>query len=75
MAFMLNLAGNGQRKNIAMLDSDDDENSSVNSSATIISDRMSMLETEEVQLDKKCVLEQALDDLYEKRFAIYFFLS
>lgn len=75
MAFMLNLAGNGQRKNIVMLDSDDDENSSVNSSATIISDSMSMLETQEVQLDKKCVLEQALDDLYEKRFAIYFFLS
>ncbi|KAJ9166326.1 hypothetical protein P3X46_021100 [Hevea brasiliensis] len=58
---------NAQRKNIAMLDTDDDDNSSVSSSSTIKSDRMSVLGTEEVQLDKDSLLEQALDALYEKR--------
>ncbi|XP_021662837.2 uncharacterized protein LOC110651748 isoform X2 [Hevea brasiliensis] len=58
---------NAQRKNIAMLDSDDDDNSSVSSSSTIKSDRLSVLGTKEVQLDKDSLLEQALDALYEKR--------
>lgn len=58
---------NTQRKNIVMLDTDDDDNSSVSSSSTMKSDRTSVLGTEEVQLDKDSLLEQALDALYEKR--------
>lgn len=61
------MAGNSQRKNAAMLDSDDD-NSSVSSSSTTRSDRLSVLGTEEVQLDKDSLLEQALDALFEKRY-------
>ncbi|KAL9386047.1 hypothetical protein Peur_023057 [Populus x canadensis] len=57
---------NNQRKNKAMLDSDD-ENSSVSSSSTARSDLMSVSGTDEVQVDKDSLLEQALDALYEKR--------
>ncbi|EEF52291.1 interferon-related developmental regulator 1 [Ricinus communis] len=60
---------NAQRKNIAMLDTDDDDNSSVSSSSTMKSDRASVLGTEEVQVDKDSLLDQALDALYEKRGA------
>ncbi|XP_062101206.1 uncharacterized protein LOC133807080 isoform X2 [Humulus lupulus] len=49
-----------------MLDTDDD-NSSVSSSSTIRSDRFSVMEAEEMQLDKDSLLDQALDALYEKR--------
>ena len=66
---MLICAGNNQRKNIAMLDSDD-ENSSVSSSSTARSDLMSVSGTDEVQVDKDSLLEQALDALYEKRFVL-----
>ena len=62
-------AGNKQRKNIAMLDTDD-ENSSVSSSSTARSDLMSVSGTDEVQVDKDSLLEQALDALYEKRFVL-----
>ncbi|KAI6689108.1 hypothetical protein NL676_025936 [Syzygium grande] len=55
-----------QRKHATMLDSDDD-NSSVSSSSTARSDRMSVSANEEVQLDKDSLLDQALDALYEKR--------
>ncbi|CAK7347437.1 unnamed protein product [Dovyalis caffra] len=55
-----------QRKNIAMLDSDDD-NSSVSSSSTARSDLLSVSGTDEVQVDRDSLLEQALDALYEKR--------
>ncbi|KAJ6337766.1 hypothetical protein OIU76_007447 [Salix suchowensis] len=55
-----------QRKNVAMLDSDDD-NSSVGSSSTARSDLMSVSGTDDVQVDKDSLLEQALDALYEKR--------
>lgn len=58
-----------------MLDTDDDDNSSVSSSSTMKSDRTSVLGTEEVQLDKDSLLEQALDALYEKRLANYYFWS
>uniref|UniRef100_A0A2P2M9X6 Interferon-related developmental regulator N-terminal domain-containing protein n=1 Tax=Rhizophora mucronata TaxID=61149 RepID=A0A2P2M9X6_RHIMU len=57
---------NAQRKNAALLDSDED-NSSVSSSSTVQSDRLSVLGTEEVQLDRDSLLEQALDALFEKR--------
>ncbi|KAL5777608.1 hypothetical protein ACOSP7_010534 [Xanthoceras sorbifolium] len=57
---------NTQRKNAAMLDSDDD-NSSVSSSSTMRSDFMSVSGTEEVQIEKDSLLDQALDALYEKR--------
>lgn len=63
----LQLTGKSQRKNAAMLESDDD-NSSVSSSSTTRSDRVPVLGTEEVQLDKDSLLEQALDALYEKRY-------
>lgn len=49
-----------------MYDSDDD-NSSVSSSSTIRSDRVSVLGTEEMQIDKDSLLDQALDALFEKR--------
>ena len=66
---LLICAGNNQRKNKAMLDSDD-ENSSVSSSSTARSDLMSVSGTDEVQVDKDSLLEQALDALYEKRFVL-----
>ncbi|KAL5559164.1 hypothetical protein UlMin_035375 [Ulmus minor] len=59
---------NSQRKNAAMMDRDsDDDNSSVSSSSTIRSDRMSVAAIEEPQLDKDSLLDQALEALYEKR--------
>lgn len=64
---LLRLTGNSLRKNAAMLESDDD-NSSVSSSSTSRSDRVPVLGTEEVQIDKDSLLEQALDALYEKRY-------
>ena len=60
-------AGKSQRKNVAMLDSDED-NSSVSSSSTARSDLMSVYGADDVQVDKDSLLEQALDALYEKRF-------
>ncbi|KAL7597133.1 hypothetical protein Lser_V15G31249 [Lactuca serriola] len=54
-----------QRKNAAMLDSDDTD--SVSSSSTIRSDQMLGNGGEEVQIDKESVLDQSLDALYEKR--------
>lgn len=54
-----------------MLESDDD-NSSVSSSSTMRSDQVSVLGTEEVQVDRDSLLEQALDALFEKRY--YFLL-
>ncbi|KAI3491366.1 hypothetical protein L1887_44293 [Cichorium endivia] len=55
-----------QRKNAAMLDSDDTD--SVSSSSTVRSD-IAVLGTgvQELQLDKESVLDQSLDALYEKR--------
>lgn len=47
-----------------MLDSEDD-NSSVSSCTSMRSDNV--LATEEVQLDKDTLLDQAVDALYEKR--------
>jgi len=57
-----------------MLDSSDD-NSSVSSSSTVRSDLMSVSGSDDVQVDKDSLLEQALDALYEKRFVsgIYLF--
>ncbi|KAG7037765.1 Interferon-related developmental regulator 1 [Cucurbita argyrosperma subsp. argyrosperma] len=54
-----------QRKNSLAVDSDDD--SSVSSSSTMRSDRMSVVGVEDFQFDKDTLLDQALDDLYEKR--------
>ncbi|XAR61961.1 hypothetical protein NMG60_11016521 [Bertholletia excelsa] len=53
-----------QRKNAAMLDTDDSD--SVSSSSTVRSDNM-LTSGEEVQLDKESILDQCLDALYEKR--------
>lgn len=59
---------NSQRKNAAMLDSDEfDDSSSVSSSSTSRSDRMSVMGNEEMQVDKDSLLDQALEALYEKR--------
>ncbi|MFQ6628713.1 hypothetical protein Gotur_007068 [Gossypium turneri] len=49
-----------------MIDSDDD-NSSVSSSSTMRSARMSVSGTEEVELNKDSLLDEAVDNLYEKR--------
>ena len=57
--------GRNQRKNAAMLDSDDTD--SVSSSSTIRSDQMLGNGGEELQIDKESVLDQSLDALYEKR--------
>lgn len=54
-----------QRKNAAMLDSDDTD--SVSSSSTIRSDFVMGSAVEDVQLDKESVLDQSLDALFEKR--------
>ncbi|CAI9282017.1 unnamed protein product [Lactuca saligna] len=54
-----------QRKNAAMLDSDDTD--SVSSSSTVPSDYVLGNGVPEVQLDKESVLDQSLDALYEKR--------
>ncbi|KAE8670213.1 activating signal cointegrator 1 complex subunit 2-like isoform X1 [Hibiscus syriacus] len=56
-----------QRKNMAMLDSDDDSCNSISSSSTMRSDRMSVSGTEEVELNKDSLLDEAVDALYEKR--------
>uniref|UniRef100_A0A5B6ZTI5 Interferon-related developmental regulator 1 n=1 Tax=Davidia involucrata TaxID=16924 RepID=A0A5B6ZTI5_DAVIN len=56
---------NSQRKNAAMLDSDDDD--SISSTSTVRSDLMLVSGAEEVQLDKETLLDQCLDALYEKR--------
>ncbi|XP_054817313.1 uncharacterized protein LOC129317028 [Prosopis cineraria] len=57
---------NSQRKNAAVMDSDD-ESSSVSSSSTVRSDRMSVSGTEEVHVDQDTLLDKALDALDEKR--------
>lgn len=54
-----------QRKNAAMLDSD--ETSSVSSSSSTAQSDMLMYSGEEVQIDKETFLDQCLDSLYEKR--------
>lgn len=56
---------NSQRKNVAMLDSDDTD--SVSSSSTVRSDLMSISGTDEVEVEKDTLLDQALEALYEKR--------
>lgn len=58
-------AGSSQRKTAAMLDSDDTD--SVSSSSTIPSDFVIPFAMEDVQLNKESVLDQSLDDLFEKR--------
>lgn len=50
-----------------MMDSDD-ETSSVSSSSTVRSDRMSVSGTEEVNVDQDSLLDKALDALDEKRY-------
>jgi len=54
-----------QRRNAAMLDSDDTD--SVSSSSTVGTENMLVSGTEEVQLDKESLLDQCIDALYEKR--------
>ncbi|KAM3688458.1 uncharacterized protein LOC142613758 [Castanea sativa] len=56
-----------QKKKTAVLDSDEDDNSSVSSTSTMRSDKMSVLGTEEVQINKDNLLDLYLDALYEKR--------
>lgn len=65
--FCLVLTGKTQRKNSPTVDSDDD--SSVSSSSTMRSDRMSVVGIEDFQFDKDTLLDQALDALYEKRYS------
>lgn len=45
----------------------EDDNSSVSSSSTTRSDRVSVLGTEDMPIDKDSLLDQALDALFEKR--------
>ncbi|GMP45488.1 hypothetical protein CsSME_00013997 [Camellia sinensis var. sinensis] len=54
-----------QRKNSAMLDTDDSD--SVSSSSTVRSDNMAVSGAEEVQLGSESLLDRCIDDLYEKR--------
>ena len=65
MVWLTDFAGSSQRKNAAMLDSDDTD--SVSSSSTILSDLVVGTAVQEVQLHKESVLDQSLDALYEKR--------
>ncbi|KAK8298821.1 hypothetical protein V6Z11_D05G282000 [Gossypium hirsutum] len=55
-----------QRKNMAILDSNDD-NSSVTSSSIVCSDQMSVFGTEEVEFNKESLVDEAIDALFEKR--------
>ncbi|XP_039039060.1 interferon-related developmental regulator 1-like [Hibiscus syriacus] len=55
-----------QRKNSAMLDSDDD-NCNVISSSSVRSDQMSLSGTEEAVFYKDSLLDEAVDALFEKR--------
>ncbi|CAK9182842.1 unnamed protein product [Ilex paraguariensis] len=57
---------NSQRKNAAILDSDDTD--SVSSSSTFRSDNVLVSGAEDVQLEKESILDQCLDALYEKRY-------
>lgn len=68
------MAGNNQRKNAAMLDSDDD-NSSVSSTSTMRSDLISVSGNDEMQVEKDSLLDQALDALFEKRYSFYHFVQ
>ncbi|KAI8550076.1 hypothetical protein RHMOL_Rhmol06G0076000 [Rhododendron molle] len=54
-----------QRRNAAMLDTDDTD--SVSSSSTVGTENMLVSGMEDVQLDKDSLLDQSLDALYEKR--------
>ncbi|CAL5383846.1 unnamed protein product [Camellia sinensis] len=58
-------SGSSQRKNSAMLDTDDSD--SVSSSSTVRSDNMVVSGAEEVQLASESLLDRCIDDLYEKR--------
>lgn len=62
---LLDSAGSSQRRNAAMLDTDDTD--SMSSSSTVGTDNMLVSGMEEVQLDKDSLLDQSLDALYEKR--------
>lgn len=68
--FIYFFVGNSQRKNAAMLDSDDTD--SVSSSSTVPSDYVIGSAVEDVQLDKESVLDQSLDALFEKRYLLCF---
>lgn len=65
MGDYLKIVGSSQKKNAAILDSDDTD--SVSSSSTVRSDNMGVSGTEEVQFDRETFLDQRLDALYEKR--------
>lgn len=58
--------GSSQKKNAALLDSDDTASVS-SSSSTMRSDSMVLSGVEEVQVDRESFLDQCLDALYEKR--------
>ncbi|GKA84183.1 putative heat shock protein 70 family protein [Tanacetum coccineum] len=59
------MASRTQRKNAAMLDSDDTD--SLSSSSTIPSDQMLANSVEELQIDTESELDQNLEALFEKR--------
>jgi hypothetical protein len=56
---------NSQRKGAAILDSDDTD--SVSSTSTVPSESVQASNAEEILLDKDSVLDQCLDELFEKR--------
>ena len=61
--------GSSQRKNVAAtLDSSDTDSAS--STSTLRSDPMLLSGGFDLQLEKDSVLDQALDDLYEKRYSL-----
>lgn len=60
------LLGGSQKKNVTMLDSDDTDSVSSSLSSMHLED-MAESGTEEVQVEKDTLLDQCLDDLYEKR--------
>lgn len=62
---LLDSAGSSQRRNAAMLDTDDSDSAS--SSSTVGTENMLVSGMEEVKLDKVSILDQSLDALYEKR--------
>ncbi|KZV54538.1 interferon-related developmental regulator 1-like [Dorcoceras hygrometricum] len=63
--YVVDILGKSQKKNAAMLDSDDTD--SVSSSSTVLTDNMLISGVEDVQVDTEALLDQCLDALYEKR--------
>lgn len=67
----MGILGSSQKKTATMLDSDDTD-SMTSSLSSMRLDNMTENDVDEVQVDKDAMLDQCLDDLYEKRYSFFF---